>query len=151
MFGNLFEDGSNMACRNAKSVLSINGKPIEQPPEERGEQSLIGIQNQGATCYLNSLIQTLFLTPEFREQLFDIGCEELGKSGPNKKDGKVRKIPLQLQLLFARLLLINQSSCKTEDLTDSFGWRNSEEMQQHDVQELSRILFDAIENSLVGT
>merc|ERR1712000_524519 len=25
-----------------------------------------GIQNQGATCYLNSLIQSLYMTPEFR-------------------------------------------------------------------------------------
>jgi len=33
----------------------------------------------------------------------------------------------------------------------SFGWQNQEQFQQHDVQELSRILFDAIENSLIGT
>ena len=31
------------------------------------------------------------------------------------------------------------------------GWSNSEELQQHDVQELNRILFAAIENSLVKT
>uniref|UniRef100_H2Z534 USP domain-containing protein n=1 Tax=Ciona savignyi TaxID=51511 RepID=H2Z534_CIOSA len=151
MFGTLFEDDSNMATVTAKPVHLVNGKAIDEPPVERSPQSLVGIKNQGATCYLNSLLQTLFLTPEFREQLFNIGSDELGITGLNKKDGKVRKIPLQLQLLFARLLLLNQSSCKTDDLTDSFGWRNSEEMQQHDVQELSRILFDAIETSLVGT
>ena len=53
----------------------------------RGEQKLIGIQNQGATCYLNSLIQTLFLTSEFRDCLFNLGPEELGSingdKGPN--------------------------------------------------------------------
>ena len=31
------------------------------------------------------------------------------------------------------------------------GWSNSEELQQHDVQELNRILFNAIEQSLVNT
>jgi ubiquitin carboxyl-terminal hydrolase 40 len=36
-------------------------------------------------------------------------------------------------------------------LTDSFGWTSCEELQQHDVQELNRILFAAIESSLVGT
>ena len=31
------------------------------------------------------------------------------------------------------------------------GWSNNEELQQHDVQELNRILFAAIEQSLVNT
>ena len=26
----------------------------------------IGLSNQGATCYLNSLLQALYMTPEFR-------------------------------------------------------------------------------------
>jgi hypothetical protein len=28
------------------------------------------LSNQGATCYLNSLIQTLYMTPEFRRALY---------------------------------------------------------------------------------
>ena len=39
---------------------------------------------------------------------------------------QVRAIPLQLQRLFARLLLLNQSSAEVTALTDSFGWTNSE-------------------------
>ena len=53
--------------------------------------------------------------------------------------------------MFAHLLHIDQDSCSTNRLTDSFGWTNNEEMQQHDVQELNRILFAAIEKSLVST
>lgn len=30
----------------------------------------VGLSNQGATCYLNSLIQTLFMTPEFRDAVY---------------------------------------------------------------------------------
>ena len=30
----------------------------------------IGLSNQGATCYMNSLLQTLFLTPEFRALIY---------------------------------------------------------------------------------
>ena len=33
---------------------------------------------RGSTCYLNSLIQALFLTPEFRNAIFSIPLEELG-------------------------------------------------------------------------
>ena len=51
------------------------------------------------TCYLNSLIQTLFMTPEFRNALyrwkFDGTEEEQAKS-----------IPFQLQSLFLKLQVI---------------------------------------------
>ena len=30
----------------------------------------VGLSNQGATCYLNSLLQTLYMTPEFRRALY---------------------------------------------------------------------------------
>lgn len=39
---------------------------------------------------------------------------------------QVRVIPLELQRLFASLLLIDQQSASTADLTDSFGWNSSE-------------------------
>ncbi len=37
----------------------------------------VGLMNQGATCYLNSLLQTLYMTPEFRASLFSISGEDL--------------------------------------------------------------------------
>ena len=64
---------------------------------------------------------------------------------------KQRVILIELQRLFAELLALDQESCSTNRLTDSFGWTNNEELQQHDVQELNRILFSAIEQSLVNT
>ena len=35
-------------------------------------------------------------------------------------------IPVQLQILFARLLLLNQQSCGVDGLISSFGWTNNE-------------------------
>jgi hypothetical protein len=42
-------------------------------------------------------------------------------------------------------------SIETEDLTRSFGWSDSDGFQQHDVQELCRVLLDALEQVMKGT
>ncbi|NWQ79496.1 UBP40 hydrolase, partial [Columbina picui] len=153
MFGDLFEEDfsfiSNNHCGKGKK-----SKPRDsEPPAPRDFTNLSGIKNQGGTCYLNSLLQTLLFTPEFRgNALFSLGPEELGTLDDiSKPDAKVRLIPLQLQRLFAQLLLLDQQAASTTDLTESFGWSSHEEMRQHDVQELNRILFSALETSLVGT
>lgn len=150
MFGSLFEEeeeGFSLAPSGGRVV-----KGEGEPPPPRGRVNLSGIKNQGGTCYLNSLLQTLLFTPEFREELFSLGPKELGcLEDKDNPEAKVRVIPLELQRLFARLLLVDQQSASTADLTDSFGWNNSEESRQHDVQELNRILFSALEHSLVDT
>ncbi|XP_039711503.1 ubiquitin carboxyl-terminal hydrolase 40 isoform X3 [Pteropus medius] len=152
MFGDLFEeDYSSVSNNQYGKGKKLKTKALE-PPAPREFTNLSGIRNQGGTCYLNSLLQTLHFTPEFREALFSLGPEELGSlEEKDKPDAKVRIIPLQLQRLFAQLLLVDQDAASTADLTDSFGWTSNEEMRQHDVQELNRILFSALETSLVGT
>lgn len=154
MFGDLFEEEEDFSFLSSNSTT--NGRKTKSKDSEilepRGETRLSGLRNQGSTCYLNSLLQTLLFTPEFREALFGLSPAELGsleeKDVPNSK---VRIIPLQLQRLFAELLLVDQQAASTSELTSSFGWDNNEETGQHDVQELNRILFSALESSLEGT
>lgn len=42
------------------------------PP--RPESGYAGIQNQGATCYLNSLLQVMYCTNDFRQKLYGEFC-----------------------------------------------------------------------------
>ncbi|XP_067844173.1 ubiquitin carboxyl-terminal hydrolase 40 isoform X2 [Heptranchias perlo] len=152
MFGDLFEEEEDVVSENKRVNGRKSRKKDTDPSAPRATSNLSGIKNQGGTCYLNSLLQTLLYTPEFRESLFALGPEELGNlSDKDKPDSKVRVIPLELQRLFAQLLLADQLAASTSDLTDSFGWTSNEETSQHDVQELNRILFSALESSLVGT
>lgn len=104
-----------------------------------------GLSNQGATCYMNSLLQTLFMTPEFLSRIYQWRWDE------SRHHSKKLCIPYQLQLMFAKLHLRHTPVVETTGLTTSFQWDLRECLQQHDVQEFCRVLFDAIEESVKGT
>ena len=53
-------------------------------------------------------------------------------------------VPLALQRLFYTLSATGTTgpAASTVELTDSFGWSKAQARQQHDIQELLRVLFD---------
>nr|AAI46750.1 Zgc:165650 protein [Danio rerio] len=104
----------------------------------KSETGYVGLVNQAMTCYLNSLLQTLFMTPEFRNALYNWEFED-------SEEDPVTSIPYQLQRLFVLLQTSKKRDIETTDVTRSFGWDSSEAWQQHDVQELCRVMFDALE------
>ncbi|KAL0232047.1 hypothetical protein PCE1_003043 [Barthelona sp. PCE] len=105
----------------------------------------LGLSNQGATCYMNSLIQTLYMTPELRTMVYN------WKYVPDVHGVTESCIPFQLQRLFSRLQVSDHHSCETKDLTKSFGWTGSDVFMQHDVQELFCVLIDALERATANT
>lgn len=56
----------------------------------------MGLVNQAMTCYLNSLLQALYMTPEFRNALYK--WKYVGSAEETQKS-----IPYQLQRLFLSL------------------------------------------------
>ncbi|VDP02752.1 unnamed protein product [Heligmosomoides polygyrus] len=109
------------------------------PLDENGHR-YVGLINQAMTCYLNSLVQSLYMTPEFRNAIYNV----LGER-------EARSIPYQIQKLFLLLQTSDLGSLETKDLTASFGWSSNEAYDQHDVQELCRLMFDALELKWKGT
>lgn len=69
MLTDLFNDDENDGDGSKTSSSTKASAKDTAPRFDNDDQThprLIGIANQGATCYLNSLVQTLFLTPELR-------------------------------------------------------------------------------------
>eukprot|EP00051_Salpingoeca_urceolata_P012257 m.152028 g.152028 ORF g.152028 m.152028 type:complete len:1363 (+) comp17429_c0_seq5:284-4372(+) len=150
MLTSIFGDEPQQYSTASGTVTSSGTKKPDGPPDPRPASGLAGLDNQGTTCYLNSLLQTMCYTPGFREQVLAIAPEALGVD-----DGRVsastRKIPYELQKLLGRMVALDQCSLSTAELTTSFGWKHRDAVVQHDVSELNRIFFDALQKSLAHT
>lgn len=118
---------------------------------------MVGLKNQGATCYLNSLLQSLYFTNAFRK----VGAPGMTKVDVTHCYQAVYQIPTEheadransawaLQRLFY-LLQTNDTAVSTQELTASFGWETRHIFEQQDVQELSRILMERMEERMKGT
>ncbi|KAM2279534.1 hypothetical protein ACFX1S_040364 [Malus domestica] len=110
--------------------------------DSKKETGFVGLKNQGATCYMNSLLQTLYHIPYFRKAVYHMPTTE--------NDNPSGSIPLALQSLFYKLQY-NDTSVATKELTKSFGWDAYDSFMQHDVQELNRVLSEKLEDKMKGT
>ncbi|VDN98174.1 unnamed protein product [Rodentolepis nana] len=106
--------------QTASAVESWNAGPRSR---------ISGITNHGATCYLNTLLQILFHTPDLTS--FQILQEIL--------------------ILFSNLLKGDGTPISAKALTESFGWTSDEVHIHQDIQELNRLLFEELEDNLKNT
>lgn len=109
--------------------------------DSKKETGMVGLKNQGATCYLNSLLQSLYFTDAFRKAVYQI---------PTNEDAVKTNSAWTLQRLFYSLQM-NKVAVSTTELTSSFGWDSRQIFEQQDVQELSRILMEKLEERMKGT
>jgi ubiquitin carboxyl-terminal hydrolase 7 len=109
--------------------------------DSKKETGMVGLKNQGATCYLNSLLQSLFFTDAFRQAVYQI---------PTAEESDRSNSAYALQRLFY-LLQTSSGAVGTTDLTQSFGWDSKQIFEQQDVQELSRVLMDKLDEKMKGT
>jgi hypothetical protein len=89
-----------------------------------------GLENLGATCYLNALLQMLYNINEFRAAVYQIphaASENLDES-----------VAFNLQSVF-RNLQLEKSTVTTKDLTRAFGWTTAQSKCMHHTVFLSCI------------
>ncbi|CAH2236828.1 jg8579 [Pararge aegeria aegeria] len=124
--------------------------PRQAPSPDRQQQKSLGfflqcngesLKNQGATCYMNSLLQTLYFTNQLRKAVYKM---------PTESDDSTRSVALALQRVFYELQF-SDKPVGTKKLTKSFGWETLDSFMQHDVQEFLRVLLDKLESKMKGT
>ncbi|KAK5144249.1 hypothetical protein LTR04_001636, partial [Oleoguttula sp. CCFEE 6159] len=152
IFAANFEDKGRPMVENDCAKVTAYVRVLKDPTgvlwhnfvnyDSRKETGMVGLKNQGATCYLNSLLQSLYFTNAFRKAVYQIPTE--GESEPRKNSAYA------LQRLFYRLQT-DPYAVSTQELTISFGWENRQVFEQQDVQELSRVLMDKMEMRMKGT
>ncbi|KAI0124385.1 ubiquitin carboxyl-terminal hydrolase [Xylariales sp. AK1849] len=151
MFQTEWENSGRPLCENESCNLTAYVRVVEDETgvlwhnfnnyDSKKETGYVGLKNQGATCYLNSLLQSLYFTNAFRKAVYEI---------PTAEDESINNSAYTLQRLFYQLQTSN-SAVGTNELTKSFGWDTRHIFEQQDVQELSRKLMERMEERMKGT
>ena len=108
-----------------------NNWEIESRDSSKGKY--VGLKNMNSTCYLNSIIQQLFMIPSFRETIIKI---------ENPYDNNVL---YELQLLFSALKIFEFSFYNPKSFVLANGLNFYEQM---DADEFYSTLIDKIENDI---
>eukprot|EP00466_Bigelowiella_natans_P008009 jgi/Bigna1/87919/estExt_fgenesh1_pg.C_260018 len=133
------KDSNSKPTKTSKSTRKGHGS---KPPIRKTKY--IGLKNQGATCYINCLVQSLFHLPRVRE-LIDTLPETI-----NPKNQQPPSTSHALQKVF-RGLLTSPKYVSTRILTRALGFEDNDVNEQQDVHEYLGMVLSRLENEIEGT
>jgi len=108
---------------------------------ERSETGFVGIKNLGCTCYMNSILQQLFMLPTFREGILSVAVNP---------EAPEEDLLYQFQTIFASLQESDKQYVNPKALTKAFkpDGQALNPMEQMDVDEFFNNFMDKIEFQL---
>jgi ubiquitin C-terminal hydrolase len=111
----------------------------------------VGLKNQGATCYMNSVMQQLFHVAAFRSAVLAANSEKSQNDQPAPSQDSLL---YQCQHMFAAMQFSNRKSFDTisfcQSITD-FDGQPLRLGEQKDANEFCALLFDKLESELKPT
>jgi ubiquitin C-terminal hydrolase len=108
----------------------------------REKFGLVGLRNLGASCYLNSVLQSLFHCPAFRRLIYSVDARKL--PFPDREN-----VILNLQILFNDMQT-SPRDCNPDALMTSFGFRREQRHEQQDATEMWIVLVDNLRSKFNG-
>ena len=136
----MIKNGTGALC-----FVFVEIKPTVEPEEV----SYLGLVNEGTTCYVNSLLQTLFFIRQFRNAIYRVPTVSDDGEERSQKDNE---ICYSLQKIFFNLEQTkNDQPVRTCDLLAAFGFDERDFNQQQDVDEFNNKLSDQLEQQMMNT
>ncbi|KAL4505333.1 hypothetical protein ABPG72_002395 [Tetrahymena utriculariae] len=114
--------------------------------QEKEENCPIGLRNLGCTCYMNSLIQQLFMIREFSDSLQKVDAQTSEKEYNPKEN-----VLYQIQQIFSALSYSQRQYYDPRDFCQAFKDLDGQPInvfQQMDVDEFFNTLMDRLETLL---
>ena len=137
--------GEHRAGIWAKRPQSLEAVPkpdsVKRKALADGHQHPVGLYNFGATCYVNSILQILFMNPQFQAGLLSTEWWNWSSDGQ-------RVVCAQLRQTFAHL---KQGKTASFYPTDFIKVARLDSSYQQDVSEFLKMMLSKIEKELVGT
>jgi ubiquitin C-terminal hydrolase len=175
-----FKSVCDLLLVQAESIDMQNEYNFSPSSKEKSLCGYVGLQNQGATCYMNSLMQQLYCIPEFRQGILlakesdevvaaDLAAAEKAAAKAAEKSSKEMSGPVatsaagvplkenvlfQMQRMFAFLQESEKRYFDTKEFCTAYKDPDGKPIntsQQMDANEYYQRLFDLIEKRLKGS
>eukprot|EP01083_Nonionella_stella_P122092 367144_1 len=82
-----------LSSQHTEPPLTDNGWYYDQDCLEKSKSGYVGLENLGATCYMNSLVQQLYMVPEFRYGIMSSPLPELPESNGIPEQPEATRAP----------------------------------------------------------
>ena len=155
--------GEKTGCLRALVLLSETLKGSEQRilpacfarplnSMSRSVTGFVGMQNLGCTCYINSVLQQIFLIPYVRNRILCARASYLEEEGGENSEEKevVPKTDILLSELQRLFAFLAKSTTQYYDMNSFCQRTNVNAANQEDAHEYLNSLFDKLEDSEKG-
>lgn len=100
LFDRIFWMLSRLTSMHPNRDLGWNYRPLDL---DRSSSGYVGLRNLGATCYMNSLLQQLFMIPEFRRCILSAAVPDVVPNIGSDEDQPARQMLSALQTCYGFL------------------------------------------------